>query len=155
MTTSISSLFQAWIFCKYYFVSSQLKHLTPKITGLGVSKMWSTIFFSKWDLPLFKDWRRCYEICPDSSFLKINNTIQMYKISATFKETLYVIYQVSLIKDDIPTKSSFNYHVYWGQTLNSNLRVCEVGKTSLQILLLYMTTFSTIFNKISIYLGLG
>ena len=32
------------------------------------------------------------------------------------------------------------------QTLNSNLRVCEVGKTSLQILILYMATFSTIFN---------
>ena len=30
----------------------------------------------------------------------------------------------------------------------------HVGKTSLQILLLYMTTFSTIFNKISIKLGL-
>ena len=32
------------------------------------------------------------------------------------------------------------------QTLNSNLRVCEVGKTSLQILILNMTNFSTIFN---------
>ena len=33
-----------------------------------------------------------------------------------------------------------------GQMLNSNLPVCEVGKTSLQIFLLYMTPFSTIFN---------
>ena len=35
--------------------------------------------------------------------------------------------------------------------MNSNLRVCEVGKTSLQILLFDMTTFSTIFGKRVIY----
>ena len=44
MTTSILSLFQAGLFRKYYFVSSQLKHLKPKTIGLGISKMWSTIF---------------------------------------------------------------------------------------------------------------
>ena len=139
---------------------------TKNYWSRGFQNVVYNFFSSKWDLPLFQDWRRCYEICPDSSFLKINKTIQMYKISATFKATLYVIYQVSLIKDDIttksslikgdiPTESSFNYHVHWGQTLNSNLRVCAVRNTSLQILLLYMTTFSTIFNKISIYLGIG
>ena len=44
MTTSISSLFQAGLFCKHYFLESQLKHLTPKTTSLGISKMWSFIF---------------------------------------------------------------------------------------------------------------
>ena len=147
MTTSISSLFQAWIFCKYHFVSSQLKYLTPKITGLGVSKMWSKIFFFRMGSTNFSRLTEMlWKLSRIPVVLKINKTIQMYKILATFKDTLYVIYQVSLIKDDNPTKSSFNYHVYWGQTLNSNLRVCEVGKTSLQILLFYMTTFSTIFN---------
>ena len=44
MTSSISPLFQAGFFRKYDFVVSQLNHLTPKTTNLGVSKMWSTIF---------------------------------------------------------------------------------------------------------------
>ena len=44
VTNLISSLFQAGLFRKYDFVVSQFKHLTPKTTNLGVSKMWSTIF---------------------------------------------------------------------------------------------------------------
>ena len=60
MTTSMSSLFQAGLFCKYYFVvSSQLKHLTPKTRSLGISKMWSNIF-------LLKNLQRYYKISPDS-----------------------------------------------------------------------------------------
>ena len=42
MTTSISTLFHASFFRKHNFVVSQLKHLTPKTTSLGISKMWST-----------------------------------------------------------------------------------------------------------------
>ena len=44
MTTSISSLFHAGLFRKYNSVVSQSKHLTPKTTGVGIFKVWSTIF---------------------------------------------------------------------------------------------------------------
>jgi len=43
MTTSISSLFQAGLFYKNYFVVSNLKHLTPKTPSLEISKIWCTI----------------------------------------------------------------------------------------------------------------
>ena len=44
MMTSISIyLFHAGLFNKINFVLSQLKHLTPKNTSLGISQMWSTI----------------------------------------------------------------------------------------------------------------
>ena len=46
MTTSTLSLFLAGLLLKYNFVVSRLKHLTPKTTSLGNSKMWSTIFFT-------------------------------------------------------------------------------------------------------------
>ena len=46
MTTSISSLFQAGLYRKYYCVVSQLTHLTPKTTSLGISKMMPTSFFT-------------------------------------------------------------------------------------------------------------
>ena len=39
MTTSVSSLFPAGLFRIQDFVVSQLKHLTPKTTSLGISKM--------------------------------------------------------------------------------------------------------------------
>ena len=39
MTTSILSLFQAGLFRKHNFAVSQLKHLTPKTTGLGNCKI--------------------------------------------------------------------------------------------------------------------
>ena len=44
MTTSISSLFHAGLFRKHNCVVSQSKHLTPTTTGVGIFKMWSTIF---------------------------------------------------------------------------------------------------------------
>jgi len=64
--TYISSFYQG-LFRKYNFVVSQLKHLTPNTTSLEISKMWST-FFPR------QNCRGYLEICPDSSFLKINKT---------------------------------------------------------------------------------
>ena len=58
MMTSISSLFQAGLFRKYDFKVSQLKYLTPKTIGLGISKMWSLTTFSPSKLT---------EICSNSS----------------------------------------------------------------------------------------
>ena len=46
MTTSTSSLFQAGLFRNYDFILSHLKQLKLKTKSLGVSKMWSTIFFT-------------------------------------------------------------------------------------------------------------
>ena len=68
MTTSKSSLFHAGLFRKHNFGISQFKHLTPKSSSLGISKMWSTI-------------------CLESSLLKINKTVQMFYISVNFKDT--------------------------------------------------------------------
>ena len=44
MTTSILSLFQALLFRKL-FRSITVKTFTPISSSLGISKMWSTIFF--------------------------------------------------------------------------------------------------------------
>ena len=44
MTTSKSSLLEAGLFLKDEFAVAHLKHLTPKTNGIGISKMWSTIF---------------------------------------------------------------------------------------------------------------
>ena len=43
MTTFKSSLFHAWLYRKYDFVKSQIKHSTQKTTRLGISKILSTI----------------------------------------------------------------------------------------------------------------
>ena len=43
MTTSMSSLFQAGLFCKYDFLVTAVKHLKLKTTSLGISTTWSTI----------------------------------------------------------------------------------------------------------------
>ena len=102
--------------CGIIFAVSQFK---PKTTSLGVSKLWSTIF-----LP--SKLTEILEICQDSSLLKINKTVQMFNISVNFKDTkkvdhilkissdfqslfdaLYVIYQLSEIKDDIQAVSQF------------------------------------------------
>ena len=101
--------FHAGLFRKLNFAVSQFKHLTPKTTSLGVSKLWSTIFKIDGDI----------RICPDSSLLKINKIVQMLDISINFEDkkvdhileisldfqslidALYVIYQLSEIKDDI------------------------------------------------------
>jgi len=71
--------------------------------------LWSTIFKIDGDI----------RICPDSSLLKINKIVQMLDISINFEDkkvdhileisldfqsfidALYVIYQLSEIKDDI------------------------------------------------------
>jgi len=44
MTTFKSSLLEAGLFLKDEFAVAHLKHLTPKTNGIGISKMWSTIF---------------------------------------------------------------------------------------------------------------
>ena len=69
----ILSLFLTGSFRKFL----KFKHLTPPSTSLGISKMWSTIFH-------LQNWRRCNEICPYYSKLRINKTIQMFKISVNF-----------------------------------------------------------------------
>ena len=46
MTTSTSPLFQAGLFRKYDIVLSHLKQLQLKTKSLGISKMWSSIFFT-------------------------------------------------------------------------------------------------------------
>ena len=46
MGINTSSLFHAGLFRKHNFVVSQLKHLTPKSTSFGISKMWSTVLLT-------------------------------------------------------------------------------------------------------------
>ena len=41
----MTTLLQAVLFRKYDFVVQLLKHLTPKSTSLGISKMWSITFW--------------------------------------------------------------------------------------------------------------
>ena len=111
MTTSKSSLLEAGLFLKDEFAVAHLKHLTPKTNGIGISKMWSTIF---------QNWPKYQEICPDSRLLKINKTVQIFYTSVNLKDkrkvdhilvsslkvqsffdAFYVIYQLSKINDDI------------------------------------------------------
>jgi len=107
MTTSISSLFHVGLFRKHDFVVSQLKHLTSETAIPEISKMWSTIFLPS----------KLTDILGDLSSFQIIKT-QMFNISIKFKDTkkvdhilesffdaLYVIYQLSEIKDDIQVAS--------------------------------------------------
>ena len=80
MKTSISSFCHEGLFRKLNFAVSQYKHVKPKTTSLGVSKLWSTIF-----LP--SKLTEILEIFPDSCLLKINETVQMFNIFVNFKDT--------------------------------------------------------------------
>jgi len=79
MTTFKSSLLEAGLFLKDEFAVAHLKHLTPKTNGIGISKMWSTIFN-------LQNWQKYQEICPDSSLLKINKTVQIFYTSVNLKD---------------------------------------------------------------------
>ena len=57
---------------------SQLKHLTPKTTGLGISKLWSTIV-APWN------WLRYLYICLDSNLLNNNKIVKMFNLMLIFK----------------------------------------------------------------------
>ena len=83
----MSSLFHADIFRKYNFIVSQLKHLTPKTSSLGIFKLESTIFS-----PL-----KLTEILGNLSRFQIVKNKQNF--SNVQSKTIF--------------KSSLNSHVYW------------------------------------------
>ena len=100
MTTSISSLFEEGLFCKYNFVVSQLKHLTPlELVGFWISNMCSTIFsHSKLTMESLKYQRfrpsdvkviriRKFECVGKTQFLCSDSNVQMFNICVNFKDT--------------------------------------------------------------------
>ena len=93
---------------KYDFVLSQLK--IPKTTSLGISKMWSIIFspsklteisgnLAKFQL--IKNQQNCKNVKKVDHILESPLDIQSYF------DSLYVISQLSQIKDDIQVVSQF------------------------------------------------
>ena len=109
-----------------YFVNINFVVLTSKTTNLGICKMWSTIFH-------LHNWRRYQVVCPDSSLLKTNKTVQMFNISVSFKHKnfgkrirgsfifLCTLSFINYRKPKTIFKSSFNFHVYW-DTLHTKMK---------------------------------
>ena len=87
MTTSKSSLFHAGLFRKNNFVVYvQLKHLTSNTASSVIFKLWSTTFLPS----------KLTEICPDSSWWKLNKTIRMFNISVKYTKIVDFVLESSL-----------------------------------------------------------
>ena len=94
MTTYISSLFHAVLF------RFPVRKLKPKTTSLRIYKMWSTMFLPS----------ELTEILGNSSRIQFIKTQQNCSSSMDFESffgALYIIYQLSEIKDDIQVVSQF------------------------------------------------
>ena len=169
MTTSISSLFQAGLFRKYNFVVSQLRQLTPKTTVSGFPKCGLPFFhlqnwrwyFSRFQL--IKKQQKCL-ISPSNFYdpRKVDHILERLEVQSFFN-ALYVIYQLSEIKDDIQVVSQFPCLLQttccrlWNVKMIFHLFECRLAQTEFWQLRIYIYSengrFDFLFyNRNSIYI---